>query len=148
MDMKFDESRLDTQPGGALKGIAKAFSILSGRQAKSGFVGRMGKSGGVTPLEKVTQDQADTEAKVETASELAALKKKRDAAYSDLKTKRRVLTTESGRIARSAAASADRKAEYADKAKTDVKKARSLARIKANTAAAKKPAAKPRRTTK
>jgi hypothetical protein len=148
MDMKFDASRLDTQPGSGLRGIAKVFNILSGRQAGSKSVEGMAKRGGKTAAEKRAQTQAETEARVETASELAALKKKRDAAYSDLKTKRRVLSTESGRIARSTAASADRKAEYADKAKTDVKKARSLAKIKANTAAAKKPAAKPRRTTK
>jgi hypothetical protein len=148
MDMKFDESRLDTQPGNGLRGIAKVFNILSGRQAGSKSVEGMAKRGGKTAAEKRAQTQAETEARVETASELAALKKKRDVAYSELKTKRRVVATEGGRIARAQTASDTRTAEYANKAKVDVKKARSLAKIKANTTAAKKPAAKPRRTTK
>jgi hypothetical protein len=146
MDMKFDASRLEAQPGGALKGIAKAFSILSGRQAKSDFVRKMGKSGGGTPSEKSNRKQADKEAKATMASELSSLKKERDAAYSDLKTKRRVVATEGGRIARADAASATRTAEYASKAKTDVKKARSLARIKANSSVGKPPAKPPRPT--
>lgn len=140
MTMEFDASRLNTQPGKALK---DAVGVLSKSQNRSKFVEKMAKAGGATPAEKERGDQAKKEERAGQAADLAALKKKRDAAISDLKTKRRVVATEGGRIARARAAATISGELYANKAKTDVKKARSLARIKANSSVGKPPAKKP-----
>jgi hypothetical protein len=64
MDMKFDSSRLDTQPGGTLQGIGEAAGILSGSQARSESVAKMAKRGGRTESEykKFKKDKKDKKA--------------------------------------------------------------------------------------
>lgn len=140
MTMEFDASRLNTQPGEALKETA---GVLSRSQNRSKIVRKMAKAGGATSAEKERDDQAKKEVRAGQAADLAALKKKRDAAYSDLKTLRRVAATEGGRIARASGLAKSSSAAYADKARTDVRKARGLARIKANSSVGKPPAKKP-----
>ena len=141
MSMEFDSSRLNTQPGGLMKKIASTFSTLSGSQARSDSVAGMAKD--------ITKTQTDAEKadKVEAATKLSSLKKKRDSAYKELNKLKSTAIAESGRIARNQAASNTRIAEDKAKTKTAVSKARSLAKIKQNSSVGK-PAPKRRRSTK